>query len=182
MTTIHELSRGSLHENQAFGERASWKSTGLTGARLALVAVLALLLLSRRGPAQVGVSIRPRNVSHKRAVGRCLTASPVGTAHGVPRRTLAAKSVLRGSSIGGVRTVLERPRVAIQDRAEAVRHRGEGESRQNHRHNQHREKRPCAYLHRPFYFPHRPRVKQRRGVPGVGSLLLILAGSSHRGL
>jgi hypothetical protein len=99
------------------------------------VVVLALLLLSRRGPAQVGVSVRPRDVSHERAVGRCLAAYLVGTASGVPRRTLAAKSVLGASSIGGVRTVLERPRVAIQDRAEAVRHRGEGESRQNRRHH-----------------------------------------------
>ena len=105
-------------------------------------------------------------MSHEHAIGRCLAAPPVGTARGVPSRTLAAKSVLSASGIGGVRAVLECPRIAIQDRPEAMRRRGEGESRQDPRHNQHREKRLRTRLHNFLYSHSRPRVKQGRGVPG----------------
>ena len=174
-------------ENKTAGREAYRSPTSSEGATVSLVAVLAFLLLaSRRGPAQIGISVSPRDVSHERAVGRCLTASLVGTARVIPYCTLAAKSVSCDSRISGVGAVLERPRVAIQDRAEAVRRSGEGEGREDYRHNQSREKRPCAYLHIALSSPpdrglNNGRTKKARGGTrrsspdlGLGSLYLVL--------
>ena len=113
-----------FYSSDAERARSSRKLKGLEGARLALVVVLPLLLFSRRRPTKVGVSLRTRDAALEHAVGRCLASSAVRTAYSVPRLTLAAKSVFCGSNIDSVRTVFERPRIAIEDRAKAVCRRG----------------------------------------------------------
>src|SRR5215207_3544916 len=124
--------------------------------------MLSLLLFSRRRPTQVGVSLRARDVSLKHTVGQGLAGSAVSTARRLPRLTLAAKSVFCGSNIDSVRTVVECPCIAIEDRAEAVRRRGEGESRYDQRYHQRRKKHPsCAYLHKTLVFPSSSADKKR---------------------